>query len=229
MGAARQAVEREFLVLADISSNGRVAPHRLNIAIDLDGVLTEHPRPLALAATAKFGLPLPESAFVDSAGLNVPTEVRDWVYGPDGPAAELIPAPEAQEFIARVIELLGENNVRILTARPEGTAEMTRAWLHRHGFPECAIKFSDDKAAVALECGCTYAVEDSVRHARNYAASGVTCFLIMTPTTPPIADDPNIIRVDSPMSIIYQLKEIVAEHRARHALEAKRRLPALAS
>jgi len=207
-------------VQADISSNGRVAPHRLNIAIDLDGVLTEHPRPLALAATAKFGLPLPESAFVDSAGLNVPIEVRDWVYGPDGPASELIPAPEAQEFIARVIELLGEDNVRILTARPEGTAAMTRAWLHRHGFPECRISFSDDKATVALDCGCTHAVEDSVRHARNYAAAGVTCFLIMTPTTPLIPDDDRILRVDSPMSIIYQLKEIVAAQRTQAALEA---------
>ena len=205
---------------AESSSNGRVAPHRLTIAIDLDGVLTEHPRPLALAATAKFGLPLPESAFVDSAGLNVPVEVRDWVYGPDGPAAELIPAPEAQEFIARVIELLGEANVRILTARPEGAAEMTRTWLRRHGFPECQISFSDDKAAVALGCGCTHAVEDSVRHARNYAACGVTCFLIMTATTPVIPDDPNIIRVDSPMSIVYQLKEMVATQREKDALAA---------
>lgn len=219
LGAERGSHEWESSVQAAISSNGRVvAPCRLNIAIDLDGVLTEHPRPLALAATAKFGLPLPESAFVDSAGLNVPVDVRDWVYGPDGPAAELIPAPEAQEFIARVIELFGQDNVRILTARPEGSAEMTRAWLRRHGFPECPIRFSDDKAAVALECGCNYAVEDSVRHARNYAASGVTCFLVMTPTTPVIPDDPSIIRVDSPMSIIYQLKEIVAAEREREAL-----------
>ena len=60
---------------------------RLKLAIDLDGVLTEHPRPLAHAASARFGVEMPESAFVDSAGLNVPDQVRDWVYSPDGPAA----------------------------------------------------------------------------------------------------------------------------------------------
>ncbi len=59
--------------------NGHSTRPRLNLAIDLDGVLTEHPRPLALAASQKFGLDLPERAFVDSAGLNVPQAVRDWV------------------------------------------------------------------------------------------------------------------------------------------------------
>lgn len=196
------------------TSNGQPAElSSLGIAIDLDGVLTEHPGPLALAANAHFGIDLPDNAFVDSAGLNVPLEVRDWVYGDNGPASQLTPAPEAQEFIARVIELVGMASVRILTARPESSHAMTRAWLRRHGFPECEIRFSDDKAAVALSCGVCYAVEDSVRHARNYAAAGVTCFLIMTPTTPHIDDHPKIIRVDSPMSIIYRLKEIVLASR----------------
>lgn len=177
--------------------------------------MTEHPRPLAIAASAHFGVELPESAFVDSAGLNVPEEVRDWVYGPHGPASMLMPAPEAQEFLARVLELFGQENVRILTARNEGSVEMTRAWLKRYGFPDCQITFSDDKAAVAQSCGCTYAVEDSVRHARSYAASDVTCFLLMTPTTPVIDDHPNIRRVNSLMSIVFQLEEIVAKERQR--------------
>ena len=72
---------------------------RLRLAIDLDGVLTEHPRPLAHAASARFGVEMPESAFVDSAGLNVPDQVRDWVYSPDGPAAKLQPDPRAAEFL----------------------------------------------------------------------------------------------------------------------------------
>ena len=69
--------------------NGHSTRAHLNLAIDLDGVLTEHPRPLAIAASQKFGLDLPERAFVDSAGLNVPQVVRDWVYGEDGPASKL--------------------------------------------------------------------------------------------------------------------------------------------
>lgn len=201
-----------------ISSNGHLSTPRLNIAIDLDGVMTEHPRPLAIAANSHFGVDLPESAFVDSAGLNVPMEIRDWVYGTSGPASMLMPAPEAQEFLARVIELFGLENVRILTARNEGSMEMTRAWLRRHGFPECQISFSDDKAAVALSCGCTYAVEDSVRHAKSYAAAGVACFLLMTPTTPKIDDHPNIRRVNSLMSIVFQLEEIAAAERIRQEL-----------
>ena len=143
------------------------SPHAINVAIDLDGVLTEHPRPLAIAANARFGMDLPESAFIDSAGLNVPMAVRDWVYGSDGPASSLFPAPDAQEFIARIIELLGVDHVRILTARPESSQDMTRTWLRRHGFPEIKVLFSDDKAEVAGSERCTFAVEDSVRHATN--------------------------------------------------------------
>jgi D-3-phosphoglycerate dehydrogenase len=197
------------------SPNGFSPLPRLNIAIDLDGVMTEHPRPLAIAASSHFGVELPESAFVDSAGLNVPQEIREWVYGPNGPASMLMPAPEAQEFLARVLELFGQENVRILTARSEGSVEMTRAWLRRYGFPEVQITFSDDKAAVAQSCGCTYAVEDSVRHARSYAAAGITCFLLMTPTTPVIEDQLNIRRVNSLMSIVFQLEDIVAAERER--------------
>src|SRR5690242_14315523 len=116
------------------------------LAIDLDGVLTEHPRPLATAASEQFGVELPESAFVDSAGLNVPEQVRDWVYAPDGPASQLQPDPAAATFLRRAIALLGEQNVAIVTARPEPAAEMTRTWLREHGFPDCPIIFADLKA-----------------------------------------------------------------------------------
>ena len=201
-----------------ITSPNGLSRAPINIAIDLDGVLTEHPRPLAIAANTEFGTDYPESAFVDSAGLNVPESIRDWVYGPHGPAADLMPAPEAQEFIARVIELVGMDRIRILTARPENSAEMTRAWLRRHGFPATNILFSDDKAAVARAEGCTYAVEDSVRHALNYAAWDFTVFLLMTPTTPPVSDDPHIRKVQSLMAIVYQLEEALEGERHRDAL-----------
>ncbi len=64
-----------------MSTTSPSSPFTISVAIDLDGVLTEHPRPLAIAANAKFGMDLPESAFIDSAGINVPMAVRDWVYG----------------------------------------------------------------------------------------------------------------------------------------------------
>jgi D-3-phosphoglycerate dehydrogenase / 2-oxoglutarate reductase len=195
-----------------MSTNPPSSPHSINVAIDLDGVLTEHPRPLAIAANAKFGMDLPESAFIDSAGLNVPMAVRDWVYGPDGPAASLFPAPEAQEFIARMIELVGIDHVRILTARPASSVEMTRAWLRRHGFPEISILFSDDKAEVAATEKCTFAVEDSVRHAVNYARSGITSFLILTESTPAFEAHERIWPVQNLMSIIYRLDEINREN-----------------
>jgi len=148
------------------------------LAIDLDGVLTEHPRPLAQAASARFGVEMPESAFVDSAGLNVPDEVRDWVYGPDGPASRLAPDPQAAEFLRKLLDLVGPANVSIVTARPESAAAMTQSWLSRNGFPEVAIVYTDLKAAEALRSGFSHAVEDSLRHARNYAAAGINCFLV---------------------------------------------------
>ena len=189
---------------------------RLRLAIDLDGVLTEHPRPLAQAASARFGVEMPESAFVDSAGLNVPDQVRDWVYSPDGPAAKLQPDPRAAEFLRRAIELVGAENIAIVTARPEPSAEMTRAWLRAHGFPECPIVFADLKAAVALRSGFSHAVEDSLRHARNYAAAGVRCFLVKAGEPGDKLDDPMIAAADD----LDALFDIIAEHIARGGQDA---------
>ena len=118
-------------------SNGRKPPPRVNLAIDLDGVLTEHPRPLAHAASEQFDLDLPERAFVDSAGLNVPQAVRDWVYSDNGPASRLEPAVGAQAFISRVIDMLGYDQVRIITARSAASADDDSGlaqpqWFSRH-------------------------------------------------------------------------------------------------
>jgi D-3-phosphoglycerate dehydrogenase len=148
------------------------------LAIDLDGVLTEHPAPLAAAANEQFDVDLPERAFVDSAGLNVPVEIREWVYAPNGPAAALRPAEGAQEFLRKTIQAVGEGNAIIITARPESAATMTISWLKRNGFPTINVLFTDDKMMLARRQGCGFAVEDSERHAGNYAAGGIRCFLI---------------------------------------------------
>ena len=153
-------------------------PFRL--AVDLDGVLTEHPRPLAHAASAHFGLDLPDRTFVDSAGLNVSDEVRNWVYSDDGPASRLVAGSGAVDFVTRLQDLLGAANVVIITARPASSSQMTLDWLERHGFPPIEVFFADDKVAVARQQGCVAAVEDSSRHARNYAAAGLRCFLLAT-------------------------------------------------
>lgn len=165
------------------------------IAIDLDGVLTEHPGPLAAAANQRFGLDLPERAFIDSAGLNVPIDVREWVYSDDGPAAHLKPFPEAQAFLRKVLSVFGGENAMIITARPDSAAGMTYDWLERHGFPALHIAFADDKLSVAREQGCRFAVEDSERHALNYAAGGITCFLIEVDGNVHDLDEPSIVHV----------------------------------
>ena len=67
----------------------------MTVVLDLDGVLTEHPRVLAAAASERFGVDLPERAFIDAAGLEISDEIRGWVYGVDGPAAQLAPAADA--------------------------------------------------------------------------------------------------------------------------------------
>ena len=181
----------------------------VRIAIDLDGVLTEHPRPLAAAASERFELQLPESAFVDSAGLNVPIAVREWVYSAAGPAANLAPSPGSQQFLDGVITLLGGENVHIVTARPRESAVMTRDWLSRNGYLPCDILFTDDKTSVARMHGCGYAVEDSERHARNYAAGGVTCFLLQPGEPSPLADEPRIVRVPDLSSVLEALTNLI--------------------
>ncbi len=172
------------------------------IAIDMDGVLTESPVPMARAANAEFGLSLPDLAFVDSSGLNVPMHVREWVYRPDGPASKLHPAHGAQEFMRNLIGLAGEENVIVVTARPESSAEMTLRWFHEHGFETVQIIFADDKTAIASRQGCKFAVEDSLRHARHYAAGDVTCFLINN--VEPLPDDS-----DERMVVVASFDEII--------------------
>ncbi len=173
----------------------------LSLAIDIDGVLTEHPRPLAIAANEEFGTSYPESAFVDSAGLNVPEEVRQWVYSPTGPASRLRASEGAPQFLARVIELCGQEQVRIVTARPASSAEMTLGWLRANGFPECEVIFTDEKALAAAAVGATFAVEDSLRHARSYSAAGISCFLI----TP----DPEAVEAIERVQPVEALNDIV--------------------
>lgn len=155
-----------------------VPNRQMIVAFDLDGVLTEHPASLARAANDHFGLILPDSAFVDSAGLAVAMEVRDWVYGPDGPATRLAVNPLARDALRRVVARLGAENVRIVTARPPSSRPVTEAWLRRHGLDLCEVIFAEDKVEVARALGVTHAVEDSVRHARAYAAVGVICYFI---------------------------------------------------
>lgn len=170
-----------------------VQPVRL--AIDLDGVLTEHPAPLAAAANQRFDLDLPERAFIDSAGLNVPMDVREWVYSDDGPAARLLPATQALAFVQGAIDLFGVDQVMILTARPENARDMTRTWLERHGFPTTQMVFADDKLTEAMAREVQFAVEDSERHALNYAAGGITCFLIVDDHHPHLAEEEEIVHV----------------------------------
>lgn len=176
------------------------------IAIDMDGVLTESPVPMARAANQEFGLELPDLAFVDSSGLNVPMEVREWVYRPDGPASRLHSAHGAQEFIRNLITLAGEDNVIIVTARPESAADMTIKWFHDHDFENVQIIFADDKTSIAARQGCTFAVEDSLRHARNYAAGDVTCFLINNVEALPEDASPLMVTVSDFEEIVRRLE-----------------------
>ena len=147
----------------------------MTVVLDLDGVLTEHPRVLAQAASERFGIDLPERAFIDAAGLEIADEVRTWVYSDEGPAGHLEPAAGAAELVAR---LAADTHVCIVTARSAACAPMTRAWLARHGFGELEIRFADDKPAVARNLRAACAIEDSERHARVYAAAGIPCLLL---------------------------------------------------
>src|ERR671928_1818061 len=106
-------------------------------------------------------------------------------------APRLAPAPAAQAFLAAAIEAFGGEYVQIVTARPEHAREMTLDWLHAHGFPRCAVIFADDKVPVAGRLGVSHAVEDSLRHARCYAAAGIRCLLLSE--QPPEPDESPLI------------------------------------
>jgi D-3-phosphoglycerate dehydrogenase len=118
--------------------------------------------------------------------------------------------------LRRAIALLGADNIAIVTARPEPSAEMTRGWLREHGFPECPIVFADLKAAVALRSGFSHAVEDSLRHARNYAAAGVNCFLVKAGEAGEGSDDPHIASADD----LNALFDVIAATVSREGLQS---------
>ena len=63
--------------------------------------------------------------------------------------------------------------MRIVTARPETGAALSRAWLRRRGFPPRPVTFTDEKVAAAWALGATPAVQDTPRHALRYAAAGI--------------------------------------------------------
>lgn len=194
------------------------------IAVDMDGVLTGSPVPLAHAANTHFGIDLPDVAFVDSSGLNVPMHVREWVYGPEGPAFQMEPAPGAQQFFRDLSDLAGADNVIIVTARPESSADMTLRWLRKHGFLQSQVIFADDKIGIAKRQGCRFAVEDSIRHARNYASGEVTCYLINRDPDESDRDNSWIVPVATFDDIVALL---AAERRAPVASQVVASLPPL--
>ncbi|MEZ4522553.1 MAG: hypothetical protein R3A46_13045 [Thermomicrobiales bacterium] len=150
----------------------------MRVAVDIDGVLTEFPAPLAWAANEKYGLSLPDSVFVDSAGFGISDEIRAWVYSDDGPASRLEPARSAVKFLKQLIDLVGSENVCIITARPEASRQMTEDWLSSHGLSGCEIIFDERKVDRARLAGVTHAIEDSARHARDYDAAGIRSILL---------------------------------------------------
>lgn len=194
------------------------------IAVDMDGVLTGSPVPLAHAANEHFGMNLPDIAFVDSSGLNVPLHVREWVYGPEGPAFMMDPAPGAQEFFRGLVDLAGPDNVIIVTARPETSADVTLRWLRKHGFPHSQVIFADDKIGIAKRQGCRFAIEDSLRHARSYASGEVTCYVINARPDEHDTTNPYIVEVASFDAIVSLL---AAERRAPTPVAVVSSLPPL--
>lgn len=194
------------------------------IAVDMDGVLTGSPVPLAHAANEHFGMNLPDIAFVDSSGLNVPLHVREWVYGPEGPAFMMDPAPGAQEFFRGLVDLAGPDNVIIVTARPETSADVTLRWLRKHGFPHSQVIFADDKIGIAKRQGCRFAIEDSLRHARSYASGEVTCYVINARPDKHDTTNPYIVEVASFDAIVSLL---AAERRAPTPVAVVSSLPPL--
>ncbi len=150
----------------------------MRIAVDIDGVLTEPLASLARAANERFGVDFPDTVFVDSAGYGVTEEIRQWVYSADGPAANLLPAHGARDFLRALLQLVGEGNVHIITARPAVSKVMTASWFEQHGLSGCEVTFDPHKVAEAQALGIQVAVEDSLRHATDYAAAGIIPILL---------------------------------------------------
>ena len=72
------------------------------------------------------------------------------------------------------------------------------------------------ESRVALRSGFSHAVEDSLRHARNYAAAGVRCFLVKAGEPGDTLDDPMIAAADD----LDALFDIIAAHIARGGQDA---------
>ena len=184
----------------------------LRIAVDIDGVLTEHPAPLARAVNKHFGLDLPDSVFVDSAGYGVTDELREWAYSDDGPASRLEVAPGAREFLGTLISLVGAANVLLITARPARSHDMTERWLGTHGLDGCELIFDRHKVDKARAAGVAIAVEDSTRHATDYASAGIRSILVTPEYDPGVSA--SIIQVDDLSAAAGEIERVVNESRS---------------
>ena len=191
------------------SQDGRVRDV-LRVAVDIDGVLTEQLAPLARAANRQFGLDLPDTVFVDSAGYGISDEVRTWVYSDDGPASVLEPATGAVAFLERLVALVGAENVCIITARPEVSRVMTEGWLESHGLSGCRVVFDERKVEAAQAAGVTHAIEDSKRHARDYDEAGIRSILLTEQIDPDLGD--SICQLSDLNAAIREFERIVNQN-----------------
>ena len=108
-------------------------------------------------------------------------------YNPPGGEAELTTllhhfhatlhqVPVYQTARLALTHLAQTHRILIITARPEHTRPGTVAWLTHHRIPYHTLYHTDEKADIPEPI--TFAVDDHPRHAEQYAAAGIPCYLL---------------------------------------------------
>jgi len=162
---------------------------RKTIAIDLDDVLANHAEAFVQFSNEKYGTDITVNEY-DDHWSNLWGEIgRDEIErrATEFHTHELTSVYEVKQDAKRVLKQLSkDNDLFIVTARPEHLVQTSLDWVNKHfegifkGVHFVPIWVPDNtitKADIRKQIGATYLVDDLARHCNVAAEGGITAIL----------------------------------------------------
>ena len=87
----------------------------------------------------------------------------------------------------------------------------TELWLHDHAVPYDRLMFAYDKSGAVSGMNVAFAVEDSEKHALDYAKARIPVFFFRSMASGSVPEQPNIKAVDSHIQLRARIAELMAD------------------
>src|SRR3989344_1731882 len=179
----------------------------MKVGVDFDDVLLDCNTSLALFHNSRYGTSY-ERKDIRSWHLEhtwgctrqeAIARVKEWYHSPEHLQSTLIPGA-----LEAVTELAQSHELHLITSRPAQVKDLTQILLERHfagrfaghHFTSHFEPGAGSKADVCRNLGISLLIEDSLMHANDVAANGVTVLLLDSPWNQEVVSG-NIIRIFS--------------------------------